>query len=231
MEFTDSNGYRDYSLNYSYGIRIYDNDTGKISTDKIPLFEEEGIDLVQKINEFNSGSGKGWANADAVDKVMVKIVNDKKQNDNGTGIIDIYKDIVELESYEIDALVDVSYHHGNCIPSSSSKELLKRYKAGNATKSEVINNFCTSDGFHPFTYAGNRTRALVQMFFDGKYIAGNGEEIPAGGDGILGCAKMVHDYMSDSEHLYYYCLWGSSNYEYVHRGVGLSCGLNNSFQE
>ena len=229
----DNTGARDFSLNYSYGIRLYDLDTGAYA-DESEYFAEEGIDIIQIINDYLSGKGNGWVNADALDRVHVNLINNRYKKK----AIELFKDELgfELESYELDAFTDILYHFGEYRkPDNASIELLRRYKEGKATKEEVVNNFTmTVNGglsAHPFIYPGDRTRALVQMFFEGKYIASNGEELPAGGEGILGCAKMVHDYMSDPAHLYYYCLWGSSNYEYVHRGVGLSCGLNNSFQE
>ena len=64
---------------------------------------------------------------------------------------------------------------------------------------------------------------------DAKKFFGNNCFV--GGGDIVEQAKIVHDYMSDTNHLYFYCLLGNSNYEYVHRNEHLSCGLNDSFEE
>jgi len=51
-----------------------------------------------------------------------------------------------------------------------------------------------------------------------------------GGD-LLQVAKEIHDYMSDPEHLYYYCLLGYEDERSDHLSAGLSCGLNTSFEQ
>ena len=68
------------------------------------------------------------------------------------------------------------------------------------------------------------------LFTQEKYIDISGEEIQLG---LLSSAKKIHDYMSDPEHLYYYCLIGDEKSETKnkHLAESLSCGLNHSFEE
>ena len=76
---------------------------------------------------------------------------------------------------------------------------------------------------HMVRYVDDIIQCANQIFGEGALYSGAGE--------LLEYAKMIHDYMSDPEHLYYYCLLGGSKYEYVHRGEGLSCGLASNFAQ
>lgn len=164
----------DHSLNYSYGLRIYDYPSKTIAQDKLTYFAAEGIDLRQKVRERLSGSDRGWVNADVVDDIQVKMINDTKDDINEYYL----KRGVELTSYELDAFLAISYGHGNCNASSDSLTLLKGYKSGSVSKEQLIRGFHTGTKFYPFTYRDwGRLEQLKQLFFEGRYILSTGEEI------------------------------------------------------
>lgn len=135
-----------------------------------------------------------------------------------------------------DALIAVHYQYGNIYG------FVDAYKAslnddGTIDAEKIKVNFAVDDGnggrIHVFNYTGvtDRKYANWLLFTEETYIDRDGNEIEVLGGDIVSTAKIIHDYMSDPDHLYYYCLNGGSDYEYVHRGEGLSCGLASSFAD
>lgn len=228
----------DHSLNYSYGIRVYGFEDGKYGNESVfdEIFNSSGL-IKNKVQEwFNTGNA--WLNADLVDKVKILITENKRDE-----IDKDYKNFgMELTSNELDALIVISYGFGNSKANRESVELLNRYKQGNATRQEVISNFyIQGDGFkfHPFTTSNwvksGRAKSIINMFFDNEYYLSTGERIDPNaffGDGILYYAKMIHDYMSDPAHLYFYCLNGreQAKMEHIHEGLP-NCGIASSFED
>lgn len=229
----------DHSLNYSYGLRVYGFEDGKYGNESVfdEIFNTSGL-IKSKVQEYFS-TGNAWLNADLVDKVKMLIIENKKE--------EVDKDFknygIELTNNELEALAMISFGYGNCMPNADSVALLKRYKQGNATKDEVINGFylkVRKGKSYPFKYkpwqTSGRANTIIEMFFEGRYILSTGEEIDPNsffGEGILSYAKMIHDYMSDPAHLYYYCLNGSEKDRMVHvQDGGLpNCGLAPNFKQ
>lgn len=238
----DTEDTKDNSWCFTFGIMIFPMSGGTIKAtynldeiQKVGLSEAElkaSINYTTK-NPYYTDQG---FDADMIDELFMQIIATHRKNIN-----DYYKGKgIELKSNEIDALVAISWGHGNCYVNNETINLLQKYindRENEANKEALINNFQLTDGFRPFKYrpwmkgTNSRGQNIQIMFFEGRYILSTGEEIFAGGDGIVGYAKIVHDYMSDPAHLYYYCLLGGSQHENEHRKEGLSCGLNKSFEE
>lgn len=91
----------------------------------------------------------------------------------------------------------------------------------------------SNNNARPFDYSSTRNDrkyANWLLFTQGTYTDRGGNTIQAMGGSILECAKIIHDYMSDPAHLYYYCLVGSESSKQAHVNAGLSCGLSSSFK-
>lgn len=164
----------DHSWNFSYGLRIHDISKGKQSMNN-EFLEEVGLNYT----ELMADTSKGW-DADTVDKLMDVIIEYHRKI-----IKEYYEEKgINLTSYELDAFIAIAYGRGNCYASPNSLEWLKKYKAGEATKEQLIANFCVDGkegGFRPFIYtAWGRHEQLLTLFFEGKYILSTGEEIQGG---------------------------------------------------
>lgn len=196
----------DHSLNYSYGLRVYGYSNNSVSSLYRGYFNDEGMDLDALVNEYLNGSGQGWANADAVDRIQLRYVNDEKQN-----IVKEYKAAgVNLDSNEVDALLACSYAFGADgagIYWNSNIELVKQYKEGTIDVNTLFNNFHGSSGY-PFIYSSYPTRGEAHrvMFSEGRYILSTGEELDLTefleGD-FLGVAIRLHKKMEEEQWAYY----------------------------
>ena len=176
----------DHSLNYSYGILVYALLSNPPAIYHIEDFAEEGIDLPAVIQQFIhtdtsgntrgdfNGDGDGWLDADAVDRVQVKMINKELDRINKA-----YQDKgVILEKYELDALLAMEYGYGDAgggITKSESIDLIKGYKEGTISKETLISQMHGTRG-HPFQHS-NRGEQFQIMFFEGRYILSTGEEI------------------------------------------------------
>lgn len=173
----------DHSWNFSYGLLMFAIKGNNLKPNrKAEELEEVGLDYgaIQGAAMAGQNAGKRYTDegfdGDAVDKLMYNTIEDSRKE-----IKDYYEGKgIELESYEIDAFIASKYGQGGYMPSASSLELLKKYKAGEATEEEMISKFAIGD-FHPFTYGGwdanNRRINLIELFFRGRYILSTGEEI------------------------------------------------------
>ena len=196
----------DNSWNFSYGLRIWDIPSNSLSMTE-SFLTEAGITVEELKAEIDvtpassSVTQKGW-DADTVDRLMDIIIEYHRE---------IYKEYYEskgitLESYELDACIAIAYGHGNCYADSASLDVLRKYKAGEATKEQVIETFRTESGFKPFTYtAWGRREQLIEMFFEGRYILSTGEEIDPNsyiGGSLLQAAETLHKRMEDENWIY-----------------------------
>lgn len=135
--------------------------------------------------------------------------------------------IPELSKTQKDALTAVHYQYGNIL-SFESACLASLNEDGTIDPQRIKVNFS------PFNYTSttnNRKYANWYLFTEGKYIDGSGNEIAGFGGSFLEAAKTIHDYMSNPDHLYYYCLTGPENERWMHVDAGLSCGLSNTFAD
>lgn len=199
-------------------------------------------------NTYHSTYGTGYYNwetefaAVGIDVRTLKEGDpvDKKSTDEvfQNEILPYFEDAVDqylqnhLPEYEFsqaqkDALISIHYQYGNINGFADAfKSSLNDEGVVDAEKLRV--------NYSRFNYSGtvnDRKYANWLLFTQEKYIDRAGNEIKALGGDILNIAKIIHDYMSDPEHLYYYCLLGDSKDEYVHRNNGLSCGLAQTFEE
>lgn len=139
-----------------------------------------------------------------------------------------------LSQNQRDALVAICYQYGNI--NGFAEAYNKSLNSNGEVDPELIkNNFIltSNNNSKPFNYSSTRNDrkyANWLLFTEGTYIDRSGDVIQVMGGSILECAKMIHDYMSDPAHLYYYCLIGGESDRQVHINAGLSCGLNSSFQ-
>lgn len=196
----------DHSLNYSYGLRVYEYSSNSVSSLYRGYFNDEGMDLDALVNEYLNGSGQGWANADAVDRIQLRYVNDQKQE-----IVEAYEAAgVNLDSNEVDALLACSYAFGADgagIYWNSNIELVKQYKEGTIDVNTLFNNFHGSRGY-PFVYSTSPARGEAHrvMFSEGRYILSTGEELDLTefleGD-FLGVAIRLHKKMEEEQWAYY----------------------------
>lgn len=196
----------DHSLNYSYGLRVYDYPSKTVSNLYKQYFLDEGLDLDALVNEYLNGAGYGWASADAIDRIQIQYINSEKQD-----IINKYKDKgVTLEGYEVDALLACSYAFGQAgsgILWEENIELVKKYKAGEIGKEEFIEQFKGSRGY-PFIYSSSPARGEAHrlMFFEGRYILKTGEEINPNdylGGNLVQVGTYFHQKMENEQWVYY----------------------------
>lgn len=175
----------DHSWNFSYGLLIFHiSGNNLISNRKDEELQPIGYDNAAFEAEVRrtmtaDSSAKytiGDFDGDAIDKLMYNTIEDSRKE-----IKDYYEgNGLELENYEIDAIIASKYGEGGYKATGSSLDLLKKYKAGEATEEEMISKFAIGD-FHPFTYrdwdVNNRRINLIELFFRGRYILSTGEEI------------------------------------------------------
>ena len=213
LNFTDPNGNTDHSLNYSYGLRIYDFETHQMASERfIEYFGDEGINLEEKVAERLNGNDeeRGWVNADLADRVQLRLINDDKQK-----IKNKYLDEgIELTNNELDALLITAYGHGNANPTPTGVSLLKEYKAAEndeqkeAIKNKMISNFTVDATFHPFTFVNwvnsGRAEGIIAIFFEGRYILSTGEEIfESGGDLVNAAYEVADHYLTGGVEVHY----------------------------
>ena len=199
-------------------------------------------------NTYHSTYGTGyynWETEFAAVGIDVRTLKegapvDKKSTDEvfQNEILPYFEDAVDqylqnhLPEYEFsqaqkDALISIHYQYGNI------NGFADAFKSS-LNDEGVIDAENLRLNYSRFNYSGtvnDRKYANWLLFTQETYIDRSGNEIKALGGDILNIAKTIHDYMSDPEHLYYYCLIGKSDYEYVHRNNGLSCGLAQTFEE
>ena len=137
----------------------------------------------------------------------------------------------EFSQAQKDALISMRYQYGNLSNSKSGFDFARSYinslNDDGSINAEKLKVNCTR--FNYSAMVNDRKYANWLLFTQEKYIDRDGEEFQLG---LLPSAKKIHDYMSDPEHLYYYCLADGSESEVnKHRAAGLSCGLNHSFEE
>lgn len=138
----------------------------------------------------------------------------------------------EFSQAQKDALISMRYQYGNLSNSKSGFDFANSYinslNEDGSINAEKLKANCTR--FNYTATRNDRKYANWLLFTQEKYIDRSGEEIQLG---LLASAKKIHDYMSDPEHLYYYCLIGDEKSETKnkHSAEGLSCGLNISFEE
>ena len=219
----------DHSWNFSYGLLIHSDKYGQVLDTY--LLEKVGLSY----GELMANPGVDFWDADTIDQLCLYVIQDRKDKINN-----YYKDKrIELDSNELDAFVMIALGFGNCYAKDdNSLNLLRNYKDKSITQEQFMNGFQiqNSSGSRPFIYGdwekSGRAETIRQMFFNNKYILSTGEEIDSFGDGILGYAKMIHDYMSDTDHLYYYCLNGTEKSIQEHRNAGIhNCGLAPNFEQ
>lgn len=201
----------DHSWNFSYGLRVFDIKTNEFVMNTAFL-EEVGIspeEIKAEIRRIPAGknvSEKGW-DADALDRLHDLIINNTRQN-----LKEWYEEKgITLENNELDAFIAIAYGFGNCYGTDSSIEMLRKYKAGEATKEQLIENFYIPNGSGtlslPFMYTSwGRHDQLLAMFFEGRYILSTGEEIDPNsfmGGSLLQAAKELHKKMEDEKWMYY----------------------------
>ena len=138
----------------------------------------------------------------------------------------------EFSQAQKDALISMRYQYGNLSNSKSGFDFAKSYinslNEDGSINAEKLKANCSR--FNYTATKNDRKYANWLLFTQEKYIDRSGEEIQLG---LLSSAKKIHDYMSDPEHLYYYCLIGDEKSETKnkHLAESLSCGLNHSFEE
>lgn len=201
----------DHSWNFSYGLRVFDIKTNEFVMNTAFL-EEVGIspeEIKAEIRRIPAGknvSEKGW-DADALDRLHDLIIESTRQN-----LKEWYEEKgITLENNELDAFIAIAYGFGNCYGTDSSIEVLRKYKAGDATKEQLIENFYIPNGSGtlslPFMYTSwGRHDQLLAMFFEGRYILSTGEEIDPNsfmGGSLLQAAKELHKKMEDEKWMYY----------------------------
>ena len=191
------------------------------------LLEPEGI-LVEELYE---GAYVDKAIADAVFYQYLK--------DSAIDYVNNYLE-TNLPEYKFtkaqkDALVSVKWQRGNLVGFADAyKESLN--SDGTLDPEKIKNNAKVSDGnggyvrvFNYTSTVGDRKYANWLLFTEGTYIDRSGNVMSFGD--IVSKAKEIHDYMSDPDHLYYYCLFGPEKSRSEHENAGLSCGLTHSWED
>lgn len=204
----------DHSWNFSYGIMVY---TMVYPENRVVLapqyLEMLGMtkETMQNYIETQIPAGahiseKGW-DADTLDSIHDMIIDEKRQY-----LKAYYEEQgITLENNELDAFIAIAYAFGNCDGTESSIEVLRRYKAGEATKEELIEKFDIPNAggtlSQPFMYTSwGRHDQLLAMFFEGRYILSTGEEIDPNsflGGSLLQAAEILHKRMEDEKWMYY----------------------------
>ena len=132
-----------------------------------------------------------------------------------------------------DALISMRYQYGNL--SNGNFDFATSYRNSlnedGTINAEKLKNNCSrfdfSDDDNPTV--NNRKYANWLLFTQETYIDREGKEMDFG---IVASAKKIHDYMSDPDHLYYYCLGGREAERYKHEAANITdCGLNTSFEK
>ncbi len=140
---------------------------------------------------------------------------------------------ITLTQTQRDALVAVCYQYGN-INGFAEAYNASLDSEGNVDPELIKQNFVltSNNNAQPFNYSSttnDRKYANWYLFTEGIYLDRSGNVIQAQGGSIVEWAKTIHDYMSDTSHLYYYCLNGTEKSRSTHISAGLSCGLASSF--
>ena len=195
----------DNTLDFSYGIMVYNYNSGKINN--AGYFSEEGLDLASLISQYQSGQ-EVLVEVEKLDRIYLRIINDKKKVISDV----IQQNGVTMESYQIDALVNVAYQYGNCgqyiSGSNNIANLYKVYYEKGKTEEFKIAAACQTDSGYlaHFFVTGNypnREKYNWILFNEGIYTLADGTVITASSN-ILDVAEECHKYM---EGKYWYSLY------------------------
>ncbi|MBQ2835440.1 MAG: hypothetical protein IJE68_01200 [Clostridia bacterium] len=127
-----------------------------------------------------------------------------------------------------DSLISICYQYGN-ISGFADAYINSLNEEGKINPEKLKENYSR---FNYSGTVGDRKYANWLLFTQETYIDRSGNEITLLGGDIISTAKIIHDYISDPAHLYYYCLIGSELSINEHKDAGINkCGLNNSFEE
>lgn len=172
MYYTSNDG----CLNFSYGIKVYSEN----GINNEGYFTEEGIELQSLIDQYNNGQDV-YVDVDVIDRIYLKILNDRR---------DMLKQVLEehgvsLKSYQIDALINVSYQYGNCGQIlDGENNIANMYKKYYETDPEAFKNnaICEAENGNlvKFFVTGNyinREKYNWLLFHEGRYFLEDGTEI------------------------------------------------------
>lgn len=191
----------DGCLNFSYGIMVRDAD-GNLNNEG--YFSEEGIDLAQLINQYNSGQ-EVLVDAEKVDRIKEKIVMDKKE-----GIREqVESHGVKMEEHQLDALTMVAYQYGNCGEYiSGSDNIAELFKTHGNTEQFRDAAVCQNGagGYSHFFVTGvypDREEYTWRLFHEGIYTLADGTVITSGpsigiGGPVVEKAIECHKYLREN---------------------------------
>ncbi len=220
----------DYMTSDGENYIVYNSGGSKIAFDIdinmwADIFKDHGID----VNNLSVGSIVPKNTVDAVFTDILKSCEDSVDNYLNTHGL-------KLNDSQRDALVSIYYSNGT-IQGFSEAYQNSVDSNGNLNADKIKDNFVLPNNKKPFSSGsggGNKSSSDWNLFNKEEYKDTNSNDIKAVGGSILQCAKQIHDYMSDPDHLYFYCLAdpGGKNEEkekWKHDAEGLKCGLNRSF--
>lgn len=195
----------DGCLNFSYGIMVRDAN-GNLNNEG--YFSEEGIDLAQLINQYNSGQTV-LVDAEKVDRIKEKIVMDKKD-----GIREkIESHGVKMEEHQLDALTMVAYQYGNCGQYiSGSENIAEVFKTHGNTEQFRDSAVCQNGGggYTHFFITGvypTREKYTWKLFHEGIYTLADGTVVTSGssigiGGTVVQKAIECHKYLRENRYVY-----------------------------
>lgn len=177
MYYTSNDG----CLNFSYGIMVR-NSKGVLNNEG--YFKDEGIDLQSLMNQYDSGQDV-YVDAEIIDRIYLKIINDRRNS-----LKEIFADKgVSMKSYQIDALVSISYQYENCGQYISGDDNIANlyknyYEKGQIDEFKDRAQAQTDDGEREYIFVGStdseRKEKIWTLFNEGRYILSDGTEIKSG---------------------------------------------------
>lgn len=186
--------------NFGFGVCFYANSSGD-GWINIEKFKKYGINI--KDQKYQSYGAE--LDVEIVDKVEDDEIAEKRKD-----IDDLFKkNGITLETYQIDALINVAYRCGN-FGGQNTVDLYKKYYLKG--DKETFQNSVYSTGnnvsfFVPTGEAATRKKNNWILFSTGKYIGGDGKEIVVketgtGNNKIISKAKEIKKYMVDNKYVY-----------------------------
>lgn len=179
-------GESDPTLNFSYGIMVYDLQKGTLNNTQ--YFLDEGLNLQSLVNKYLRGETV-LVEVEKLDRIYAKIVANKKKVISDT----IQRHGATMKGYQIDALVNVAYQYGNCGQYiGGNQNIASLYNKYYATgKAEEFKNAAvceTESGYYAhFFVTGNyvnRERYNWILFNEGIYTLADGTIVSGGEGGI-----------------------------------------------
>ena len=149
--------------NFGFGVCFYAyfSNLGRYDFMHKERFAARGIDITDpQYQQY----GVSKIDVEIADQVSIEIWREKKE--------ELRKKAeakgVQLESYQLDALVDINYQYG-----SGAEKAIDAYKSNGLNETAIKNSHA---GFRDY---GKRSEARLHLFMTGEYIAGDGSIINA----------------------------------------------------